>query len=311
MNCPPVIFIAFNRPAVTARTWERIRAARPAQLLLVCDGPRPGRPGEAEAVAAVRRLLAEGVDWPCTVHRNFSDVNLGCRRRVVSGLDWAFSLVPEAIVLEDDCRPHPSFFAFCAHHLAAWRDDARVKHINGTNLAPRPDRTGSRFSRHAWMWGWATWARAWREYDGGMSGWETRRALVDSTFATRHEAAFWRATFAHALPGAGPLDTWDFPWLFTVRARDGLVIMPERNLVENLGFAPDATHTTRAPRHRYNQADDAGPLLDPPAETIPPWAEEAFTRAYREIPATPLHRLTSLLRILRDRPGRSRFPAHA
>ena len=107
----PLAFLIYKRPDTTARVFDAIRQARPPVLLVVADGPRPDRPGEAEKVAAVRKIVEE-VDWPCEVLRNYSDVNLGCKRRVSSGLDWVFDTVEEAIILEDDCLPHPTFFRF-------------------------------------------------------------------------------------------------------------------------------------------------------------------------------------------------------
>src|SRR3954464_11532865 len=109
----PVVFIIFNRPDTTRRVFEMIRAARPRKLLVIADGPRANRPGEAEKCAATRAII-DGVDWGCEVQRNFSEANMGCRLRVSSGITWAFELVDKAIILEDDCVPSPSFFPFCA-----------------------------------------------------------------------------------------------------------------------------------------------------------------------------------------------------
>lgn len=106
----PIIFMIFNRPDTTKQAFETIRAAKPKKLLVVADGPRPGKPGEADKCAATRAIIEE-VDWDCEVHRNFSDMNLGCRQRVASGITWAFSLVDKAIILEDDCLPSQSFFS--------------------------------------------------------------------------------------------------------------------------------------------------------------------------------------------------------
>ena len=127
----PVAFLVFNRPDLTARVFERIAAARPQTLLLVADGPR--NENEVATCDQVRNIITR-VDWDCRVLTNFSDINLGCKRRVASGLDWVFSQVEEAIILEDDCLPSLSFFPFCQGLLERYRDDNRIFAIGGTNL---------------------------------------------------------------------------------------------------------------------------------------------------------------------------------
>ena len=121
----PVAFLIFNRPETTARVFEAIRRVRPPKLLVVADGPRSDREGENEKCRAARSVI-ERVDWPCEVITNYADTNLGCRTRISSGLDWVFANVDEAIILEDDCLPDPSFFPFCEELLARYRDDDRI-----------------------------------------------------------------------------------------------------------------------------------------------------------------------------------------
>src|SRR5262245_26909140 len=128
----PVAFIVFNRPDLTERVFAEIARARPPKLLVVADGPRPDVAGEAEKCVATRAII-DRVDWQCDVLTNYSDRNLGCGRRPSSGLRWVFEQVEEAIILEDDCLPHPTFFQFCEELLERYRDDKRVMHISGNN----------------------------------------------------------------------------------------------------------------------------------------------------------------------------------
>src|SRR3954466_7760453 len=104
----PVAFLIFNRPEPTARVFERIAVAKPSKLLVVADGPRADRPAEADRCAAARRAVLDRIDWDCEVLTNLAEENLGCRKRVSSGLDWVFSQVESAIVIEDDCLPDPT-----------------------------------------------------------------------------------------------------------------------------------------------------------------------------------------------------------
>src|SRR6185369_17048088 len=108
----PVALLVFNRPEETSRVFAAIREARPLQLFIIADGPRSSRPNEQNRCAMVRQIV-EQVDWPCQVERLYSETNLGCRKRVASGLDWVFSRVEEAMILEDDCLPDQAFFRYC------------------------------------------------------------------------------------------------------------------------------------------------------------------------------------------------------
>lgn len=244
----PVAFLVFNRPGTTARVFTEIAQARPRHLLIVADGPRADRDGEAEQCAQVRAIV-ERVDWPCDVRTNYSESNLGCRARVSSGLDWVFEEVEEAIILEDDCLPHPTFFRYCETLLDRYRDDERITCISGDDFQRRNGVSSSSYyySRFVHIWGWATWRRAWRHYDVAMRGWPAARdaGLLDSVWgADRAAVAHWRAIFDAV--HAGRVDTWDYQWVFTCWQQGGLTVLPCGNLVSNLGFGTDATHTTGA-----------------------------------------------------------------
>ncbi|OUC08639.1 hemolytic protein HlpA-like protein, partial [Litorilinea aerophila] len=162
----PVIFLIFNRPDTTAQVFAEIAKARPRRLLVVADGPRPHRPDDVEKCSATRAVI-ERVDWPCEVSCDFAEENLGGRRRISSGLTWAFSQVEAAIVLEDDCLPHPTFFPFCEELLNRYCHDERIMAITGDNFQFGRSRTkySYYFSRYFHSWGWATWRRAWQHYD--------------------------------------------------------------------------------------------------------------------------------------------------
>jgi hypothetical protein len=282
----PVVFLIFNRPEQTARIFATIRAARPARLLVVADGPRPGRAGEEELCKKTRSVV-DGVDWPCDVLRNFSDANMGCGRRVSTGLDWAFAQVEEAIILEDDCLPDPSFFPYCAELLKRYRTDERVMMISGNNFQNGASRTPSSyyFSQLTHCWGWATWRRAWRHYDFSMSEWRQQRgtrwikAIAKSPVLELH----WRECFDAVM--AGKIDTWDYQWVYCMLARNGLSIVPDSNLVTNIGFGAAATHTLTVDQRYIVPSRAMGFPLRHPARVEPCYEADEFEKVY-------LHRLS-------------------
>ncbi len=245
----PVVSIIFNRPGVTGRVLAEIAKARPPALWVIADGPRPNRPGEKEKVAETRALVEQferRLNWPCQVRRNFSETNLGCKKRVATGLDWAFSGCEQAIILEDDCLPTGEFFNFCQELLDRYREDRRVMSIGGINFQDgRPRSTSSYyFTKYFHCWGWASWRRAWQHYDLSMQSWPEFKALGGlHTFAdTDREEAYWDKTLTAAYDDQ--IDTWDYALFYSWMTQRGLQILPNANLVSNLGFGDGATHTT-------------------------------------------------------------------
>jgi hypothetical protein len=225
--------------------FEEIRRARPPKLLVVADGPRGNRPGEAEKCQAVREII-DTVDWPCEVLKNYSDVNLGCKLRVSSGLDWVFEQVAEVIVLEDDCLPHSTFFRFCEDLLDRYRDDERVGIISGDNFQFDRRRTQDSyyFSRYAHIWGWASWRRTWQKYDVGIKQWPTvkREGWFLDIFQDRKLVNYWYGVFEALFNNK--IDTWDYQLNFACWVNSMLNIVPNQNLISNIGFGADGTHIT-------------------------------------------------------------------
>lgn len=260
----PIAFLIFNRPETTQQVFASIRAARPSRLLLIGDGPRPGRTDEADKVTMARRVV-ESIDWPCQVETNFSETNLGCKRRVSSGLDWAFQKSESLIILEDDCLPHPSFFSYCEQLLKKYADDERVMMISGDNFQPERRTSNSYYySRWAHIWGWASWRRAWKHFDVDVSSWPSTKQQQElrSIFSCDEEYDHWCGVLDRQ--HAGEIDTWDFPWQYACWKQRGLTVLPETNLISNLGFGADATHTTDALSKLANlPVEDIGVLRHP------------------------------------------------
>jgi hypothetical protein len=243
-----VVFLIFNRPDCTARSLAAIRAARPRRLYVVADGPRPDQEGEAALCAQVRALVEREVDWPCEVIRDYAPVNLGCARRVSTGLDAVFARETTAIILEDDCVPDPTFFSFCTELLERYCDEPRVAQIAGCSFqdAGVAGQASYFFSRYPHCWGWATWRRAWQHYDHAMPAWSglRKRQWIAARVSDPAERRFWMHSFAAT--ARGRIDSWAYRWTFALWQRDCVSISPYRNLVTNIGFGGSATNTREA-----------------------------------------------------------------
>jgi hypothetical protein len=243
---PATLILAFNRPDKTRAVFDSVRAAKPRRLFVAVDGPRQGRAEDASNVLRVQSLANE-VDWDCEVATLFRSANLGCKAAVSSAINWFFEHVDEGVILEDDCVPHPSFFRYAQELLQRYGHDQRIMTISGDNFQ-RGRRRGPYsyyFSRYSHIWGWATWRRAWRSYDHAMSAWPQVRDggwLRDLFPGNPVAARYWARIFEETYRGKN--DSWAYRWTFCCLANSGLTILPAVNLVSNIGFDVQATHTT-------------------------------------------------------------------
>ena len=240
----PILFLVFNRPSCTEKVFKAIAAARPSKLYVAADGARSDRIGEIDLCSQVRSIATK-VDWECEVETRFQSENLGCREAVSGAIDWFFEHEEEGIILEDDCLPSSYFFDYAATSLARYRDNPKVMHIGGINFQSR-DKTAEKayyFSNIPQIWGWATWRRAWKCYDRKLSG--LREFVVSGRWRELNEdidiCYYWIRCFYGAW--SGKVDSWGYRWIFSVLENNGLSVSPAVNLIENIGFSDDATHT--------------------------------------------------------------------
>lgn len=241
----PVVLLIFNRPDLTRKVFDIVRQAKPKRLLVVADGPRIHKNGELEK-CQITREITEAIDWECETSRNYSDSNLGCGKRVSSGLDWVFTQVDKAIILEDDCIPDISFFQFCENLLDTYEADERITMISGMNYCSSiySPAQSYYFSCHPGIWGWATWRRAWNLYDYEMQDFPkiSQTDYLDYIFSNTSHQKFWHSVFEEMYEASEKV-TWDYQWLFAQWANNGMAIAPSINLVSNIGHGSDATHT--------------------------------------------------------------------
>ena len=239
-----IALIIFNRPRHTAQSFECIRAQKPQKLFIIADGPRPEHPSDRQKCLDARAIVAR-VDWPCEVHHNYAEQNMGLKRRVSSGLNWVFDQVETAIILEDDCVPHPDFFGYCQELLQRYKDDNRIWVVTGNNFQ-RGKRRGDAsyyFSKFGHCWGWASWRRAWQQFDGDLTFWADWKGSADwqQKMPDPLERLYWIDILDRV--HAGKIDSWAYPWLATLWFHGALTAIPQVNLVTNIGVGPDGTHT--------------------------------------------------------------------
>ena len=245
--------------SLLAGLLDILEALQPARLYLACDGPRPDDPRNQALVHQCRDLVERRLTWPVQTQRLYAASNQGCRSAVAAAITWFFEQECEGIVLEDDVFPEPSFFPFMQELLQRYRQDCRIGSISSHHFHRQPSGLSSyRFSIYNHCWGWGSWRRAWQQYDFALKSWPAFRdqGLLDGLGDRRFQRYWTRILDATA---RGEIDTWDFAWTYSHWKAGMLSCVPDRCLVRNAGFGPDATHTLA----------EACPLPDPQPMVFP------------------------------------------
>lgn len=244
-----VVFCVFKNLDSTKQVFAKIREARPPKLYIVADAARGQVAGEKEKVEEVRSYVEEHIDWECEVFKSYAQDNMGCGRRISSGLDWVFEKEEQAIILEDDCVPDSTFFRYCQEMLEYYKDDERIMTISGNN--PYASRYHGKedylFSKVPFIWGWASWRRAWQLYDYDLKSLPKNRKshVFKRVFPLK---AYWVYMAEYESLYRHEFDTWDYQLMYAGIVHDKLNIVPRESHVFNIGFSQEATHTFRAPK---------------------------------------------------------------
>ena len=284
-----VLFLVFNRLDTTKQVFEAIRQAKPPRLYVAADGGREKKQGEADKVKAVRDYITSNIDWECEVKTLFRDKNLGCKMAVSGAIDWFFANEEMGIILEDDCLPSQSFFLFCEELLEKYKDDMRVWHIGGNNFGfDGKTYCDYSFIRFPQVWGWASWRSRWLKYDKNLTEYYndfiTNTNLSTSLNISKKNAIKLSNRFL--LSSTGQINTWDYQWQATVIKNKGLCVVPNKNLISNLGDGPDATHTQKDKIRTHLKTNELSFPLNQTKNFLIDYHEEEFFKKKMNIVAS-------------------------
>ena len=245
----PVLFLVFNRPDHTRKVFDRIREVKPKYLFVAADGPRASHVEDAEKCRLVREIFIKGIDWDCEVKTLFREENLGCGMGVSTAITWFFENVEEGIILEDDGLPEVFFFWFCSELLKRYSNDDQIMHIGGNNFqsGKQPGVSSYYFSAYSHNWGWATWRTRWIKFNSTISNFNHNSLLLNLRHYSfyKREIEIWIKVF-ETIRDSKPTDIWDYQWIYTIWKNQGICIVPSVNLVRNIGFDEESTHTKEA-----------------------------------------------------------------
>lgn len=234
----PILFVIYNRPDKTDKVFNAIKAIKPKNLFVAADGPKTENDLERCMQA---RAIIDNIDWDCNLHKIFRDTNVGSKLNVTQAINWLFESFEQAIILEDDCVPNKSFFFFCSQLLDYYKDNTDVMHITGANLNTNnlPELYTYHYSRYPNIWGWATWKRAWLNYEVELNDKNYFKTLIRKRFRDPFERRFWTTV----LNSLDKLDAWDYQWMFAIWKKQGICLNTNINFISNIGFDNSATHT--------------------------------------------------------------------
>jgi hypothetical protein len=240
-----VLFLVFNRLDTTKQVFEAIRQAKPPRLYVAADGARENREGEEQKVKAVREYILSNIDWECEVKTLFREENLGCKYAVSGAITWFFENEEMGIILEDDCLPSQSFFWFCEELLIRYQENNNIGIITGSNyfFEEKDIEEDYYFSVFSFVWGWASWKKVWEKYDVDMKSYPEfkKKNKLKDIFLTKPSLSYWSGNFEATFKGK--IDTWDYQLSYMSCNNALLNIVPSRNLISNIGYGSDATHT--------------------------------------------------------------------
>jgi hypothetical protein len=243
MKTPVAVFF-YNRPTKLKQLIEVLELIKPTELFCICDGPKDKLSiGNTIAINECKELISK-INWECNIHKNYAKTNLGCKIRVESGLDWIFDNVEYCIILEDDCKPDISFFEYCNFLLIKYKLNKNISMISGDNFNISSDKLSNEYfySKYSNIWGWATWSDRWKKYRKyGCSNLLLNPIKKITSLGTLNEYLFWQKTIRNL--NKGELNTWDYNWTIFNLNSSHLSIVPHVNLVQNIGFDRDSTHT--------------------------------------------------------------------
>ena len=297
----PVLIIAFTRVRAVKVLLESLRQSRPSRICVSIDGPRRKVQGDIQKCATVKACF-DDIDWDCDIVFNHVPSNMGCDPHVQFALDWFFSMHTEGIILEDDCIPSADFFRFAADMLHTYADDQKVMMICGTSVVDdrdshNADEASYRLSDYCFSWGWATWRRAWLCYKKEIS--DPYIVSEKKSYFPANEKRFWNRYFESYV--SGKYCNWDGKWIHSIWSCGGVCIIPNVNLVLNIGFSADSTHTFFKDKSMPIRYGSLGAIKHPASRSINYAADRRlFDQCFKKnLPAKMIYRARFLFEKMR------------
>ena len=249
----PILLLVYNRPKHTLALINKLRSIKPKKIYISSDGPKENQKDFINCKKV--KIIISKIDWKCKLKFNYGINNQGCRKSVSNGINWFFDNEKAGIILEDDCVPNLDFFNFCKILLKKYKNQDKISVISGSNFQKKEiDKYYYYFSKYPHCWGWATWKRAWKLYDPKFSFWPKWKQSLDWKLLHKDliEKKYWEKIFDKVYKNK--IDSWAYVWTACVWKNKGLTATPNLNLIDNIGFDENATHTFALKKFEYKKS---------------------------------------------------------
>jgi hypothetical protein len=242
MNYSPIALFVYSRLTHTCQTVESLQKnslASQSDLIIFSDAPKTE--AQAEAVSQVREFIhqVDGFKSVTIVERK---ANFGLAKSIIDGVTSIVNSRGRIIVLEDDLVVTPHFLEFMNYALDKYETEQQVVQVSGymfpINVEIEEDVL---FLPLTTSWGWATWKRAWRQFDPDAKGYARVKADLALRKRFNLDGAYDYFSMLEAQL-AGRVDSWAVRWQLSAFLSESLTVYPRYSLVVNAGFDGSGTH---------------------------------------------------------------------
>ncbi|WP_316801155.1 glycosyltransferase [Pedobacter frigidisoli] len=285
-NLAPIALFVYNRPQHTERTLQFLQQnelAGKSRLFIFSDGAKTK--ADEEKVAEVRAIINE-VDGFKSVKVIARKENAGLANSVIAGVSELIAEYGQVIVFEDDLVSSPHTLTYFNDALNRYREEEKVMHI-GAYMYPLKDVNLPQtfFYRAATSWGWATWDRAWKNFEPDIDilikQFDKKKRAA---FSIDHKMNFWKQMQEFK---KGKNNSWAIRWYASIFLKGGLTLNPAQSLVNNIGH--DGTGVHSGINDIYNV------IINPKPVTEFPDSIEENKQAFKAIKSFLTHRKGNMM----------------
>jgi hypothetical protein len=241
-NLAPIALFVYNRPAHTERTVKFLQQndlAAESSLFIFSDGAKSN--ADEEKVQEVRAYIQQ-IDGFKTVEIIASQTNMGLANAVIAGVSRLTKDYGQVIVFEDDLISSPYTLTYFNEALNRYRNEEKVMHIGAYMYALKDENLPqSFFYRAATSWGWATWERAWENFEPNidvlLQQFDTKKRLA---FSIENTMNFWKQMRDFK---RRKNNSWAIRWYASIFLKGGVTLNPSQSLVNNIGHDGTGVHS--------------------------------------------------------------------
>jgi hypothetical protein len=241
-NFAPIALFVYNRPEHTRRTIKFLRQnllAEESRLFIFSDAPKDE--SNQMLVEEVREII-RSVDGFKEVEIIERKSNLGLADSIIDGVSRLVKEYGKVIVFEDDLISSSYTLQYFNDALKRYQNEEKVMHIGAYMYALKDDSLPETFFyRAATSWGWATWDRAWKNFEPDIDkliGQFDREKKHQ--FSIEGSMNFWKQMEEFK---NGKNNSWAIRWYASIFLKGGLTLNPSQSLINNIGHDGTGIHS--------------------------------------------------------------------